>query len=411
MNAEIIAVGTEILLGETINSDASIIAKGLSELGFNVYYHTVVGDNPDRLKSVIELAKSRADVIITTGGLGPTADDLTKETIAAAFGKKLLMDDESLRTIHGYFEKTGRRMTQNNEKQAMLPEGCTILKNDWGTAPGCAFEAEGKRVIMLPGPPRECTGMFRTYAMPYLMDMTGEIIFSRNVRVFGMGESAVEDKLSSMIKNMQNPTVAPYAKENECFLRVTAKAENAQKAREMTDPVVDEICGILGDVVYGVDVESLESLVVSELTERGLTLSTAESCTGGLLSKRITDIPGSSACFRGGVCAYSNEIKADVLGIDKKLIEEKDAVSPEVASEMASSVRRLFRTDIGIGITGIAGPGGGSDEKPVGLVYIAIDTKSGTEVRRQIWGNARDRVRGMAASNALDMIRRHIKEL
>ena len=281
MKAELIAVGTEILLGDIVNTDAQVISQGLSELGIDVYYQTVVGDNPERLKQVIEQAKSRADIIITTGGLGPTLDDLTKETLAQVFGKKLVLHEESLAHIRRFFAEIGKEMTQNNEKQAWLPEGCVPLHNDWGTAPGCAFEADGTHVIMLPGPPRECEPMFRYRAMPYLYPLAGGCIVSHNIRVFGLGESAMEEILHDMMAEMTNPTIAPYAKTSECFARVTAKADTPEQAEQMLAPVVSQIVDTLGEYVYGVDADSLEQVVGQLLLEKGMTLSVAESCTGG----------------------------------------------------------------------------------------------------------------------------------
>lgn len=407
MNCELIAVGTELLLGEIANTDAQMISQGLTELGINVFHHTVVGDNPQRLKQVIEIAKGRADIIITTGGLGPTADDLTKETIAAAFGKKLVLDEGSMQRLRRHFE--GREMTRNNEKQAWLPEGCTVLENDWGTAPGCAFEAEGCHVLMLPGPPRECEPVFRMRAMPYLQKLRGGVIASRYLRIFGMGESAMEDRLSHQMNTWKNPTAAPYAKEGECLVRVTAMAETKEEALAMTQPAVEELCGILGDVVYGVDVDSLEQVIVEKLIEAKLTLATAESCTGGLIGKRITDIAGSSACYLGGVISYANEVKMGLLGVKRETLETVGAVSEATAMQMAEGVRRATGADIGVSTTGVAGPGGGTDEKPVGLVYIGLSTKQGTKAIRVVsMGKSRERVRRYASSMALDLIRREV---
>lgn len=406
MKAELIAVGTEILLGDIVNTDAQVISQGLSELGIDVYYQTVVGDNPTRLERVIREARERADIIITTGGLGPTLDDLTKETLARVFGKKLTLHEESLAHIRNFFASIGREMTPNNEKQALLPEGCLPLHNDWGTAPGCAFEADGTHVIMLPGPPRECEPMFRERAMPYLYKLAGGCIVSHNIRVFGLGESAMEDILHDKMAAMKNPTIAPYAKTSECFARVTAKAGSAEAAEEMLKPVVDEVVALLGESVYGVDVDSLEQVVGDGLRTRGLTLSVAESCTGGLLSKRITDLPGASDYYKGGVCSYANEVKINVLGVSADTLAAHGAVSPETAEEMAEGVARLMGTDFGVGITGVAGPGGGTDEKPVGLVYISVWFRGARQTRRMRGSLGRDRVRNQAASTALDLIRR-----
>ena len=408
MNAELIAVGTEILLGDIVNTDAQVISQGLSELGINVFYQTVVGDNPARLRHVIETARDRADIIITTGGLGPTLDDLTKETLATVFGRKMALHQPSLERIKGFFQTIGREMTPNNEKQAWLPEGCTVFVNEWGTAPGCAFEAYGKHVLMLPGPPRECNPMWKECAMPYLYKLAGGCIVSRNVRVFGLGESNMETILHDMMEKSTNPTIAPYAKTSECFARVTAKADTPEECEKLLEPVVEKICGLLGDDVYGVDVDSLEQVVGDGLRERGMTLAVAESCTGGLLSKRITDVPGCSDYYLGGVCSYANEVKMKVLGVKQETLDTVGAVSPEVAEQMAEGVAKALGADVGVGITGVAGPGGGTDEKPVGLVYISIWYKGQHFTRKMKSTNGRDRVRMQAASTALDLIRRNI---
>lgn len=408
MKAELIAVGTEILLGDIVNTDAQLISRGLSELGIDVYYQTVVGDNPDRLRHVVETARDRADIIITTGGLGPTLDDLTKETLAAVFGQTMALHQPSLDRIKGFFRSIHRPMTPNNEKQAWLPAGCTVFVNEWGTAPGCAFEAAGKHVLMLPGPPRECDPMWQQCAMPYLRALAGGCIVSRNVRVFGLGESNMEAILHDMMQNSTNPTIAPYAKTSECYARVTAKADTPAACEALLAPVVDEICALLGADVYGVDVDSLEQVVGDGLRQRGLTLAVAESCTGGLLSKRITDVPGCSDYYLGGVCSYANAVKTGVLGVQQHTLDTVGAVSPEVAEQMAAGVARALGADVGVGITGIAGPGGGTADKPVGLVYISVWYAGEHFTRRMRSVNGRDRVRMQAASTALDLIRRNI---
>ena len=410
-SAELIAVGTELLLGNIANTDAQMISQALSMLGINVYYHTVVGDNPERLRDAVEIAKGRADIIITTGGLGPTFDDLTKQTLAASFGKKLIRNEEEMAKLYAFFEKRGTVMTKNNEQQAYLPEDCTVLTNPWGTAPGCAFEAEGKTVIMLPGPPRECKPMMYERALPYLMKYMDATIVSHEINIFGMGESAVEDKIKSIAEHMENPTLAPYAKEGQVVLRVTGKAKSEAEADALTQPVIDTVRDLLGDVIYGVDAISLENTVAKLLKEKGKTLSAAESCTAGLLSKRITDIPGTSSVFLGGVVVYSNEAKENLLGVPHELLEEFGAVSHECANTLANNVRQLFSSDIGVGITGIAGPDGGTDEKPVGTVYVAVSAGG------MIWCKTirpqRDRAlnRNMATLTALDMIRRYLEGL
>lgn len=410
MRTEIIAVGTELLLGEIVNTDAPMIAQGLAELGIGVYFQTVCGDNPDRLKSVLEVAKQRADLIITTGGLGPTADDLTKETIAAAFGKGLVRDEESMARLREHFK--GRTMTQNNEKQADVPEGSTVFQNDWGTAPACAFEGEGCLVIMLPGPPRECTPLFREKVMPFLEKRRGGALCSRYVKVFGMGESEMASRLSRQMDTWENPTAAPYAKEGECLVRITAMGKDKEEAFAMTEPAVREVRQVLGDVVYGVDVDSLEQVVVQEMTARGLTLATAESCTGGLMGKRITDVPGASACYLGGVVSYQNEVKENLLGVRHETLMTKGAVSEDTACQMAEGVRKALGADIGISTTGVAGPGGGTPEKPVGLIYVGISTKDRTwAVRILRPRQSRENLRRLASSTAFDLVRRHLEGL
>ena len=408
MNAELIAVGTEILLGEIVNTDAQVISQGLSELGINVYYQTVVGDNPQRLERAIREAKDRADVIITTGGLGPTLDDLTKETLASVFGKKMVLHQPSLDRIKDFFQKIGREMTPNNEKQAWLPEGCTVFVNEWGTAPGCGFEADGKHVLMLPGPPRECNPMWEQCAKPYLYPLAGGCIVSHSVRVFGLGESAMEDRLHDLMASMTNPTIAPYAKTSECFARVTAKAATDPEEEGLLARVVARVVELLGADVYGVDVDSLEQVVGDGLRSRGLTLAVAESCSGGLLSKRITDLPGASDYYKGGVCSYTNEVKMKLLGVQKETLDRYGAVSAQTAEEMAAGVARILGTDVGVGITGNAGPGA-SEEKEVGLVYISVYFQGERITRKTTNTLGRDRVRNQAASNALDLIRRKLQ--
>ena len=411
--AELIAVGTELLLGNIANTDAQMLSKGLSALGINVYYHTVVGDNPQRLKAAVEVAKGRADIIITTGGLGPTCDDLTKNVLAECFGRKLVYDEASAQRIRDYFQQLhpGRPMTENNLQQAYLPEGCTIFSNDWGTAPGCAFEADGVRVIMLPGPPNECTPMFEHRAVPYLRALADGVIASRTLKLFGMGESAVEAKLRDRMNALTNPTLAPYAKTGEVELRITAKAATVEEARALIVPVEKEVRDIFGPLVYGADVASMEEVVLGLLKEKGLTMGTAESCTGGLVAKRMTDLPGSSAVFKGGVVSYTNEVKAGVLGVPQAMLDEFGAVSAQVARAMAQGARRVLGCDLAVSLTGVAGPNPDDRGNPVGLVYVALDTPEGTRVRELHLINGRARIRTVAATNAFDMVRRYLTGL
>ena len=411
--AELIAVGTELLLGNIANTDAQMLSKGLSALGINVYYHTVVGDNPQRLKAAVEVAKGRADIIITTGGLGPTCDDLTKNVLAECFGRKLVYDEASAQRIRDYFQQLhpGRPMTENNLQQAYLPEGCTIFSNDWGTAPGCAFEADGVRVIMLPGPPNECTPMFEHRAVPYLRALADGVIASRTLKIFGMGESAVEAKLRDRMNALTNPTLAPYAKTGEVELRITAKAATVEEARALIVPVEEEVRDMFGPLVYGADVASMEAVVLGLLKEKGLTLGTAESCTGGLVAKRMTDLPGSSAVFKGGVVSYTNEVKAGVLGVPQAMLDEFGAVSAQVARAMAQGARKVLGCDLAVSLTGVAGPDRDDQGNPVGLIYVALDTPEGTRVRELHLINGRARIRTVAATNAFDMARRSLTGL
>lgn len=410
---EILSVGTELLLGNIANTDAQMLSQGLSELGLNVFWHTVVGDNLQRAEEAVALAKKRADIIITTGGLGPTCDDLTKNVLAEAFGKKLVFDEGSAERIRSYFQRTGRPMTDNNLQQAMLPEGCTILENDWGTAPGCAFEAEGCHVIMLPGPPSECRPMFQYRARPYLLSLSEGVIASHTIKLFGIGESAMEAQLREQMNAMSNPTLAPYAKEGECELRVTAKAATDEEAQALLQPTVAQVKALFGDRVYGVDVPSLEHVVIQDLKGKGLTLGVAESCTGGLIAKRLTDVPGASAAFKGGIVSYTNEIKENVLRVPEHLLTQFGAVSGEVAAAMAQGARRVLGCDVALSSTGVAGPDRDDWDNEVGTMFVAIATYEGTHVRPLHLGTRpmRDRLRTQTASHAFDLARRYLSGL
>ncbi|MFQ7594341.1 MAG: competence/damage-inducible protein A [Acutalibacteraceae bacterium] len=412
MQAEVLSVGTELLLGQTVNTDTTIVAKALSMLGIDLLYAAVVGDNVKRLEKAVHDALERSDILITTGGLGPTGDDLTKETVAAAAGKALALHEPSYKRLMEYFARGG--LSENQIKQAMLPEGCTVLQNDNGTAPGCAFQtAAGKLVVMLPGPPSELEPMLQNYAVPYLAQFQSAVIASHSVHVFGRGEAAVAEMIADLTEN-SNPTAAPYAKEGEMFVRVTAKAATQAEADALCAPVVEEIRRRVGSFVYSVDVDSLEALVVDALRAVGKTLATAESCTGGLLAKRITDVAGSSDVFEMGCVTYANRVKEKLLGVPHETLEAHGAVSEETARAMAEGIVRASGADIGVGITGIAGPGGGTAEKPVGLVYIALsDGKSTWVAKRQPAGRMKSREwhRHCAASKALDMVRRYLAGL
>jgi nicotinamide-nucleotide amidase len=410
--AELIAVGTELLLGNVANTDAQAVSQMLSSLGVNVYYHTVVGDNPQRLRAAVEIARSRADLIFTTGGLGPTCDDLTKQVLAQVFGKKLIFDQNTADRIRSYFARLDRPMTDNNMQQAMLPEGCVILQNDWGTAPGCIFEGDdGVRVVMLPGPPRECRAMMEYRVAPYLEKLADGVIRSRSLRIFGIGESEVESRLRDRMNAMENPTLAPYAKEDQVELRITAKAEDDACARAMIAPVESSLREEFGPYLYGADVDSMEQVVLALLKKRGLTMGCAESCTGGLIAKRMTDLAGASAVFRGGVVSYTDAVKHEVLGVRQELLDQYGAVSEQVAQAMAEGAQKVLNCDLAVATTGVAGPDSDDGGNPVGLVYAAVVGPDVCHVRTLHLGNRRGRVRLMAATHALDMVRRYLDGL
>ncbi len=410
--AELIAVGTELLLGNIANTDAQMISEGLSQLGINVYYHTVVGDNPERVRQAVDIARHRADILITTGGLGPTCDDLTKVAIAQAFGKELVYHEPSAQRIRDRFAAMERPVTENNFQQAMLPEGCTVLDNDWGTAPGVAFQAEGTHVIMLPGPPKECEMMFRYRAVPYLKGLSDGVIASRTVKTFGIGESAAEALLRDLMNSLQNPTLAPYAKPTGTELRITAHAQTEEEALALIAPVEAQVKEILGDKVIGVDVNSLEEVCYALLKEKGLTVGTAESCTGGLIAKLITDLPGSSSLFQGGVVSYTNQVKAGVLGVPQQLLDQYGAVSPQVAEAMARGAKQVLGCDIALSTTGVAGPDPDDRGNPIGLVYLGLAYGDQCYVTEFHAGKvARERIRRQSAQTALDLLRRHLTGL
>ena len=379
MKAEILAVGTELLLGDILNTNAQFLAQELANLGIEVYYQTVVGDNPQRLKDTIFHAFSRADLIITTGGLGPTEDDLTKETAAEYFGERLILDERALGRIRKYFDRTGRVMTENNVKQAMVPEkNGIVLYNDNGTAPGIIMEKNGKMIVMLPGPPRETIPMFQNQVKPYLAKKQEFTFVSRILRVAEVGESAMEERVKDIIDAQTNPTIAPYAKDGEAILRITAKARDEEEANRLIDPVAAVLKERLGDAVYGEGETDLETVVAEQLLQKQLMLAVAESCTGGMIASNLVEYPGISAALVEGCVTYSNEAKMHRLGVKAETLEKYGAVSEETAKEMAEGIARTSGADIGVATTGVAGPES-SEGKPVGLVYIAIAYKGKTD--------------------------------
>ena len=409
--AEIIAVGTELLLGNVANTDAQMISEALSTVGVNVLYHTAVGDNAQRLEEVTQIARKRADLLIFTGGLGPTYDDFTKDVVCRTFGKELVFFPDAAATIQHYYDTVFcRPMPEGTLRQAWLPEGCTFFRNDAGTAPGCVFEADGTTVVLLPGVPSECTYMTQQQLLPWLRSRSPQVILSRDIRIFGLSEPKVQAMLSEVMDEAVNPSLAPYAKTGEVMLRMTAKADTEEACLRLMEPMLAQVRTILGDHIYGEDVGSLEEVVVRLLREKKLTLSAAESCTGGLIAKRLTDIPGASAAFCGGVVSYTNEVKHAVLGVPQDLLDEYGAVSEPVARAMAEGARRITGADLALSVTGVAGPDKDDRGNEVGTVFVGLSTPEGTAVRQLALGRGRERIRTMAAHYALDMVRRYLTD-
>ena len=405
-SAEILCVGTELLLGDIVNTNASYISRRLAALGIPVYRQAVVGDNPERMREAVAGSFARSDCLILTGGLGPTCDDITKEIVAEYFGLGLELNEEALERMKSYFSSTGRNMTKNNEKQAMAPKGARVLQNDWGTAPGFVIEEGGKTAILLPGPPIELEPMWRERVEPYLFERSDSVIVSKNIHILGMGESAVEEKLYRMMTELTNPTVAPYAGNGEVRVRVSARAKDEAIASAMCDGLIDEIRKTeVGEFIYGIDVDSIENALVMNLREMGMTVACAESCTGGLIAKRITDIAGCSDVFLGGCVTYAVDAKVKLIGVSRGTIEKYGVVSAQTACEMARGVRLALGSDIGISTTGIAGPSGGTPEQPVGTVYIAVSTRDGETVKllRLSPKRSREFIRICAATNAMSL--------
>ena len=410
--AEIIAVGTELLLGNIANTDAQFLSEQLSSVGVDVLYHTAVGDNPQRLAEVIDIARRRCDLLIFTGGLGPTYDDLTKETVCRAFGVALEFHPEIIEEIRRYLATVfGAEAPKLDEQQAYLPEGCAVLHNAVGTAPGCIFEKDDVTVVMLPGVPRECRYLTEHGLIPWLRERHGGVILSHDLRTFGLREPIVQEMLADLMDEAVNPSLAPYAKTGEVMLRLTAKGETAEECEELMAPLFWDVRARLGEYLYGVDVDSLEQRAVQLLKERRLTFSAAESCTGGLIAKRVTDVPGASAVFSGGVVSYTNGVKAKVLGVPEELLEQYGAVSAPVAKAMAEGVRRITGSDLALSVTGVAGPDKDDRGNEVGTVFIGFAAPESTVVRKLQLGTGRDRVRTLAAHHAFDILRRYLTGL
>ncbi len=410
MNAEILSVGTELLLGDIVNTNTQYIAKGLAELGINVYRQSVVGDNRNRLKKSMEESLQRADLLIITGGLGPTTDDLTREVAAEVLGKKLILDQSILDGIQGFFDQIKVPMEKSNNKQAYLPEGAFPIENPNGTSPGILIETGEKIVMMLPGPPRELQPMFDNHIKPYLNKYAQGIVKSKVLHVFGIGESTMEAMIEDLIEGQDNPSIAPYCMEQGLILRITARAREENTADEMIRSLEEKVQKRLGEYIYGVDHESLEGAVVKALKNKGYTLSVAESCTGGLVAASITNVPGASEVFPLALVTYSDDSKTNLLGVPKDIIKSRGAVSKETACAMAKGIQKIGGTTMGLSITGIAGPGGGTANTPLGLVHIALafDDKVVHE-EKNLLGD-RNRIRQSAAKHALNLVRKVVRE-
>lgn len=411
MRAEIISIGTEILLGDIVNTNAQFLAKELASLGIDVYNQSVIGDNEGRLLEAFDDSFKRCDLIITTGGLGPTQDDVTKEVAAKYFNKELIFNEEALDWIKKYINIKDDILLNSNKKQAYFPQGSIILHNPNGTAKGCIIHEDNKILIILPGPPREMKPMFNDYVIQYLKKLTKHTISSKIIRLFGIPESLMAQKLNDIITNSFNPTVAPYAKENDVIIRITAKGKDESECLEIINPMKNKIKDILCEYIYGEDEDSLEFVVAKLLCKKSLTISTVESCTGGMVAQSLISYPGISEVFKEGVVTYSNEAKVKRANVKEETLKRYGAVSFETAKEMAEGIAKEAQTDIAISTTGIAGPGGGTDEKPVGLVYVGIFINGRTIVKKFNFTGDRSKVRIKTTLNALNMLREELLKL
>ena len=405
MKAEIITVGTEILLVDILNTNCRYLSRELAAMGIEMYYQITVGDNEERLLKTLEESLNRSDIVICTGGLGPTEDDITKEVCAKYFGYKLELHKPSLDAMIERFKHMNRVPTKNNEKQAYFPKEAYILKNDNGTAPGCIMEKEGKMIVVLPGPPKEMESMFENYVKPYLSKLTDDVIESEVLRIIGVGESKVENDILDIIDSQTNPTIATYAKGYECTLRITAKAKSVEEAKELIKPMSDEMKRRFGQSLYATGETSIEEVVAKMLVENNLKIAVAESCTGGMVSASLINYPGISSVFMEGCVTYSNEAKMKSLGVKKETLDVYGAVSDNCAKEMASGVAARYNTNVGIATTGIAGPGGGTDEKPVGLVYFGIYINGKVITKKYVFNGDRQGVRERATRTILNDLR------
>lgn len=409
MKTAILSVGTELLFGQITNTNTVYLSQHLNMMGFDVMYHYTVGDNPDRVAEMIELAFKDCDIVLTTGGLGPTQDDLTKEVACKVMGDELVMKDDVLEELIAMFKRNNYIMTDNNRKQAEMPSRAVVFKNDAGTAPGFALEKDGKYIICMPGPPREMTRMFEKSVKPFLQDMSNQVIHYKMVRTFGIGESQLETELLGIIDGQTDPTIATYAKEGESSVRIASKRDTLEAAEEAVNEMLARVEECIGQYIYSTDDEELVEVVCKKLIDKGLTLSSAESCTGGMFAATVTNVAGVSACFDRGIVTYSNQAKMDELGVGAETLEKYGAVSAETAMEMAAGLAKVSGSDVCVSVTGIAGPGGGSEEKPVGLVYVGLyynGEVSYKELRLRNMG--RKWIRQVSVLNMLDLINKNI---
>lgn len=414
MIVELVSTGTELLLGEIVNTNAPFLAEKLNEIGFDVLYQSVIGDNRQRMSNVLSTALQRADIVITSGGLGPTQGDITKEVTAHVLDRQLYLDERSLERIKAYFAKLhpdNMAIPNNNTRQAMIPEGAIIVDNERGTAPGVITEANGKIIINLPGPPHELKHMFTVSIIPYLKAKFGfqGTISSKILHTFGIGESALEEEIKDLILNQSNPTLALLVRHGEIFVRLTAKGKSEEEAKILINNLEEIIRKRVGQYVFGVNDDTMEEVVGAKLAEKNLTVALAESCTGGLVSSKITDVPGSSAYLIGSVVCYSNQIKNKIVGVPEEVLDEYGAVSEQTAISMACGIRCAFGTDLGVGITGIAGPGGATPTKPIGLVYIAVDGPLGTKCFEYTFPGSRIYNKIRTTMTALNHLRQYIE--
>ena len=411
MVVELISVGTELLLGNIVNTNAAYLAEQCANCGLSCFYQTVVGDNEERLQETVKAGLKRSDILILTGGLGPTDDDLTKEVVTKAMKKKLVEDEKAREMIQTYFDNRGMEITENNWKQAMVPEGAIVMYNNNGTAPGLIVESVEKCAILLPGPPNEMKPMFEEYVKDYLKKKNPEVIVSTTVKLCGIGESKVADMIQDMLDNQSNPTIAPYAKTGEVHLRVTAKAADEKSANKLIKPVVKQLKTRLAEYIYTTDENTtLENAIVDLLVANKLTVSTVESCTGGMIAARLINVPGVSDVFKMGHITYSNKAKKKILGVKKRTLEKHTAVSAEVAQEMVKGVEMVSKADVCVSVTGLAGPDGGTAKKPVGLVYIACSVKGNVTVQEYHFNGNRAKIRENATASALTLMRKCILE-